>query len=218
MSSSLWPHELQHTRLPCPSLSPGVCSNLCPWVSDAFQPCHPLSPPFSSCLQSFLASGFFPMSQLFASGGRSIGASASASVLPKNIQGWFTLGLAGFISLSFKGLSSLLQQHNSKASILWHSAFIVQLAHLYMTTKYIYKYKYIYIYIHIYIYIYMYTALTICFYVLIHPIVSPLLATWRALILFHFWMMYCLTLSPPPVHSYGYFTESEPPLEYCDNG
>ena len=97
--SSMWPRELQHARLPCLSLSPKVCSNSCPlnWW------CHPTISssvaPFSSCPQSFPASGSFPMSQLFASGGQSIGASASASVLPMNIQGWFPLGLAGGLNL-----------------------------------------------------------------------------------------------------------------------
>ena len=92
--------------------------------------------PFSSCLQSFPASGSFPMSQFFTSGGQSIGISASASVLPVNIQDWFPLGLTGWISLKFKGLSkSLLQHHSSKALILQRSAFfIVQLLHPYVTT------------------------------------------------------------------------------------
>ena len=90
---------------------------------------------FSSCLQSFPASRSFPVSWLFTSGGQSIGASASASVLPVNIQGWFPLGLSGLISLQSKGLSSLLQHHNSKASIIQHSAFFrVQLSNPYMTT------------------------------------------------------------------------------------
>ena len=99
MSNSLLPHGLQYPRLLCPPLSPGVCSNSCPlsWW------CHPsiLSSgvPFSSSLQSFPASGSFPLSQLFASDGQSIGASASESVLPMNILGWFQLGLTGFISL-----------------------------------------------------------------------------------------------------------------------
>ena len=108
--------------------------------------CHPTISssviPFSSCFQSFPASGSFQMSQLFASGGQSIGASASASVLPVNIQDWFPLGLTGWISLQSKGLStphsqhqSLLQHHSSKASILQRSAFfMVQLSHPYMTT------------------------------------------------------------------------------------
>ena len=99
MSYSLWPHELQHAILPCPSQSLGVCSNLCPLS----QWCHPTisSPivPFSSCPQFFPASGSFPMSQLFASGSQSIG--ASASVLPVNIQGWFPLRLIGWISLLY---------------------------------------------------------------------------------------------------------------------
>ena len=105
MSDSSRPHVLQHARPPCPSPSPEACSNSCPlsrW-------CHPtISPsvvPFSSCFQSFPASGSFPMSQLSASGGQSIGASASASVLPMNIQDWFPLGLIGWISLQSNWLS-----------------------------------------------------------------------------------------------------------------
>ena len=105
MSDYLPPHELQHARLLCPSLSPRVCLNSCPlngW-------CHPtISPsivPFSSCLQSFPALWSFPTSQLFAWGGQSIGASASALVLPMSIQGWFPFGLTGLISLQSKGLS-----------------------------------------------------------------------------------------------------------------
>ena len=104
MSISLWPHGLQHTRLLCPSLSPRVCSNSRPvrrW-------CHPtiLSSvaPFS-CPQSIPASGSFPMSQLFTSGGQRIG--ASALVLPMSIQDWFPLGLIGLISLLSKGLSRI---------------------------------------------------------------------------------------------------------------
>ena len=99
MSDSFWLHRLQHTRPPCPSPSPGVCSNSCPLS----QWCHPTISfsviPFSSCLQSFPASGSFSGSLLFLSGGQSIGVSASASVLPMNIQGWFPLGLTGLISL-----------------------------------------------------------------------------------------------------------------------
>jgi len=101
-------------------------------VSDAIQSSSVIS--FSS-LQSFPAWGSFPMSQFFASGGQSIGISASASVLPMNIQDWFPWGWTGWISLQSKGLSSLPQHHSSKAPILQHSAFsIVQLSHPYMTT------------------------------------------------------------------------------------
>ena len=121
-SDFLRPHELQHTRLPCPSLSPRVCSNSCPLS----QWCHPTisSPviPFSSCLQSFPASGSFKMSQFFASGGPSIGVSASASVLPMNIQGWFCLGLTGWISLQTKGLSRVF----SKTTVQKHQLFAAQ--------------------------------------------------------------------------------------------
>ena len=103
MRDSLRPHGLQLARPPCPSPSPGVFSNSCPLS----QWCHPtiLSSVLHFCLESFPASGSFLMSQLFASGGQSIGALASASVLPVNIQSWFPLGLTGLISLWFKGLS-----------------------------------------------------------------------------------------------------------------
>ena len=105
MSNSLWPHGLQHTRLPCPSPTPGACSNSCPisWR------CHPTISfsvvPFSFHPQSCPASGSFPVSHFFASGGQSTGASASTSVLPMNIQDRFPLGLTGLISLQSKGLS-----------------------------------------------------------------------------------------------------------------
>ena len=121
--------------LPCPSPSPRACSNSCPLT----QRCHPtiLSSivPFSSCLQSFPASGSFLISRLLASGGQIVGASASASNLLVNIQDWFPLGLIGLMSLQSKGLKSLLQHHSSKASIVRHSAFfLVQLLHPYVTT------------------------------------------------------------------------------------
>ena len=135
VSDSLWHLGLQHTRLPCPSPTPGASSNSGPssWW------CHPTISssviPFSSCLQSFPASGSFLMSQLFISESQSTGASASASVLPVNIQDWSPLGWTGWISLQSKGLKSLLQYHSSKASILQCSAFfIVQLSHPHMTT------------------------------------------------------------------------------------
>ena len=104
LSDSLWPHGLQHARLPCPLLSPGVCSNSCPLS----QWCHPIISSFftlCSCPQSFPASVSFAMRWLFASGGQSIGASATASVLPMSIQGWLALGWVGLISLQSKGLS-----------------------------------------------------------------------------------------------------------------
>ena len=129
---TLRPHGLQHARLPCPSLSPRVCSNSCPlsWW------CHPTISssvsPLSSCTQSFPASGSFPVSQYFTSGSQSIG--ASASVLPMNIQGWFPLGLTGLRAIQ-RVLKSLLQHHNSKASVFRCSAFfMVQLSYLCMTT------------------------------------------------------------------------------------
>ena len=107
VSGSLQPHGLQHARLPCPSPSPRICSSSCPLS----QWCHPTISssviPLCSCLHSFPASESFLMSRLFASGGQSIGASASASVPLVNIQDWFPLGLTGLISLQPKGLSSV---------------------------------------------------------------------------------------------------------------
>ena len=135
MSDSLWPHGLQHAGLPYTSLTPGACLNSCP----STRWCHPTNLSsvilLSSCLWSFPASGSFPVSQFFISGGQSIGVSASASVLPMNIQDWFPLGLTGLISLLQRTLKSLLQHHSSKAPALWCSAlFMFQLSRPYMTT------------------------------------------------------------------------------------
>ena len=122
-SDSLWPHRLQHTRTPCPSPTPWACSNSCPLS----QWCHPAISssvvPFSSCLQSFPASESFPMSQLFPSGGQSNGVSASASVLPMNIQGCFPLGWTAWISLQSKGLSRIF----SNTTVQKHQFFGTQL-------------------------------------------------------------------------------------------
>ena len=132
MSDSFRPHGLQHTRLPCPSPSHGVCPSSCPlnrW-------CHPTISSsvtlFSFCLQPFPASGSFPVSQLFPSGGQSIGASAS-----KEYSGMISFKIDWFDLLAFRGtLKSLFQLHGSKGSILGCSAFfIVQLSHPYMTTR-----------------------------------------------------------------------------------
>ena len=124
VSDSLQPHGLQHTRPPCPSPSPRVYSNSYPLS----QWCHPTISssvvPFSSCLQSFPASGSFPMSQFFTSGGQSIGISASASVLPMNIQNWFPLGWTGWISLQSKGLSRVF----SNTTVQNHQFFGAQLS------------------------------------------------------------------------------------------
>ena len=122
LSDSLWPHELKHTRLPCQSQAPRVYSNSCPLSAW----CHPTISysviPFSSCLQSFSASGSFQKDQLFTSGGQSIG--ISASVLPINIQGRFPLGLTGWISLKSKGLSRVF----SNTTIQKHQFFGAQLS------------------------------------------------------------------------------------------
>ena len=135
VSSSLWPHGLQHTRLPCPSPTPGACSNSCPlsrW-------CHPTISssviPFSSCLQSFPASGSFLMSQLFTSGGQYL--SFSFNISPSNeYSGLISFKIDWFDLLAVQGtLKTLLQHHSSKDSILQCSTFfMVQLSHPYMTT------------------------------------------------------------------------------------
>ena len=136
MSDSLQPHGLQHTRLPCLSPTPGVYPDSCPLS----QLCHPIISssvvPFSSCLQSFPTSRSFQMSQLFTSGGQSIGVSASASVLPMNIPGLISFRVDCLKLLTVQGtLKSLLQHHSSKASIRRCSVFFtVQLLHPYMTT------------------------------------------------------------------------------------
>ena len=124
MSDSLRPRGLQHARPPCPSPAPGVYSNSCPlsrW-------CHPTISssvsPFSSCPPSFPASGSFQMSQLFASGGESIGVSASTSVLPMNTQGWSPLGWTGWISLQSLGLSRVF----SNTTVQKHQFFGTQLS------------------------------------------------------------------------------------------
>ena len=121
---TLWPHSLQHARPPCPSPTPGVYSNPCPlsrW-------CHPTISssvvPFSPCPQSFPASESLQMSQLFISGGQSIGVSASTSVLPMNIQDWFPLGWTGCISLQSKGLSRVF----SNTTVQKHQFFGAQLS------------------------------------------------------------------------------------------
>ena len=122
MPDSLWPHELQHARLPWPSPTPGAAQNSCPlrWW------CHPTISlsgiPFSSCLQPFPASGSFPMSQFFTSGGQSIVVSASASVLPMNTQEWSPLGWTGWISLQSKGLSNVF----SNTTVQKHQFFSTQ--------------------------------------------------------------------------------------------
>ena len=124
MSDSLWPHGLQHTRPPCPSPTPGAYSNSCPlsrW-------CHPTISssviPFSSSLQSFPASGSFPVSQFFASGGQSIRVSASTSVLPINTQDWSPSEWTGWISLQSKGLSRVF----SSTTVQKHQFFSTQLS------------------------------------------------------------------------------------------
>ena len=124
VSDSLQPHGLQHARLPCASPNPGACSNLCS-LSQWWHPTISSSViPFSSCLQSFPASGSFPMSQFFISGCQRIGVSASASVLPMNIQDWFPLGWTGWISLQSKGLSRVF----SNTTVQKHQFFGIQLS------------------------------------------------------------------------------------------
>ena len=124
MSDSLWPHGLQHTRIPCSSPNPRAYSNSCP----SHQWCHPTvsSPvvPISSCLQSFPASGSCPVSQFFTSGGQNIGASASASVLAMNIKDWSPLGWTGLISLQSKGLSRVFSNTTAQKHQFFSISFI----------------------------------------------------------------------------------------------
>ena len=124
VSNSLQPHESQQTRPPCPSQTPEVYSNSCPFSQWCHQAISSSVVPFSSCPQSLLASGSFPMSQLFTWGGQSIGVSASASVLPINIQDWFPLGWTGWISLQSKGLSRVF----SNTTVQKHQFFGTQLS------------------------------------------------------------------------------------------
>ena len=124
LSDSLWPHGLQHARLPCLSPTPRACSNSSPLSQGCHKTISSCVVPFSSCLQSFPVSEFFPMSQFFTSGGQNIGVSASASVLPMNIQDWFPLELTGWISLQSKGLSRVI----SNTTVQKHQFFGAQLS------------------------------------------------------------------------------------------
>ena len=122
LSDSFWPYRLQHTMTPWPSPTPGGCSNLFPSSRWCYQTISSSVVPFFSFLQSFPASESFSKSLLFTSDGQNIGASASASVFPMNIQGWCPVGLTGLILLS-KGLSRVFSSVTSlKRSVLWHSA------------------------------------------------------------------------------------------------
>ena len=135
MSSSLPPHGLKYARLPCPSLSPWVCPNLCPFSQWCYPTISFFVILFSSCPQSFLASGYFPMSGLCIRWPKCW--SFSFSISPSNeYSGLISFRIDWFDLLAVQGtLKSLLQHHNSKPSILWHSAFfMVQLSHPYMTT------------------------------------------------------------------------------------
>ena len=124
MSDSLRPHESQHARPPCLSPMPGVYPNSCPLIWWCHLTVSSSVIPFSSCLQSFPASGSFLMSQFFASGGQSIGVSASASVLPVNTQDWSPLGWTGWISFQSKGLSRVF----SNTTVQKHQFFGAQLS------------------------------------------------------------------------------------------
>ena len=124
MSSSLWPHGLEHARLPCPSPTPEAYSNSCTLSRWCYPTISSSVVPFSVCLQISPASGAFPMSQFFASSSRSIGVSASAAVLPMNIQDWFPLGWTGWISLQSKGLPRVF----SNTTVQKHQFFGAQLS------------------------------------------------------------------------------------------
>ena len=124
VSNSFWPHGLQHARLPCPSPTPKTCSNSCPLSQGRHPTISSSVIPFSSCPQSFPALGSFPMSQFFTSGGQSTRASASASVLPMNIQDRFPLGLTGLVSLQSEGFSRVF----SNTTVQKHQFFGTQLS------------------------------------------------------------------------------------------
>ena len=125
VSDSLQPHELQHSRPPCPSPTPGVHPNPCPSSWWCHPPISSSVVPFSSCPQSLPASGSFPMSQLFTWGGQSIGVSASASVLPMNTQNWSPLGWTGWISLQSKGLSRVFSNTTVQKHQFWNNFKII---------------------------------------------------------------------------------------------
>ena len=129
MSDSLQPHGLQHTRPPCPWPTPGVYPNSCP-LSRWYHPTISSSAiPFSSCLQSFPASGFFQMSQFFESGCQSIGVSASTWVLPMNIQDWFPSGWTGWISLQSKGFSRVSSNNTVQKHQFFGITIVIILEH-----------------------------------------------------------------------------------------
>ena len=134
---SWWPHELQHARLICPPLSPGVCWSSSPLSRWCYPTVSSSATLFSFCLQFFPASGSFPVYWLFASGGQVIGPSVPASILPMNIQGWFTFRIDWFDLLAVQWtLKNLLQHHNSKASIFQCLVFfMVQFSHTFMTAR-----------------------------------------------------------------------------------
>ena len=147
-SDSLWPNRLQHARPPCPSPTPGVYPNSC----TLSQWCHPTISssvvPFSSCSQSFPASGSFPMSQVFASGGQSIGVSASTSVLPMNTQDWSPLGWTGWISSQFKGLSRVFSNTTDQKHQIFSTYLSLYIPHIYTNCMYVCVYIYIYTHTH----------------------------------------------------------------------
>ena len=124
MSDFLWPHGLKHARPPCPSPTLRACSNSCPSSWWCHQTISSSVFPFFTCLQSFPGSRSFPVSQFFTSGGQTIGVSASASVLPMNIQDWLRLGWTGWISLQSKGLSRVF----SNTTVQKHQFFSAQLS------------------------------------------------------------------------------------------
>ena len=124
VSDSLWPHGLQSARLPCSSSAPRTCSNSCPLSQWCHSTISSSVIPFSSCLQSFPASGSFPVSQFFTSGGQSIGVSASTSVLPMNTQDWSSLGWTGWIFLQSKRLSRVF----SNTTVQKHQFFSTKLS------------------------------------------------------------------------------------------
>ena len=132
VSDSLWHPGLQHARISCPSPTPGAYSNTCPLPQWCYPTISSSAFPFFSCIQHFPASGPSPKCQFFASGGQSVGVLVSASVLPMNVQNWFSEHSEDRLDLLAvqKTLKSLLQHHGSKLSILQHSAFFISNSHI----------------------------------------------------------------------------------------
>ena len=163
--NSLWPHGLQHARLPCALQSPGVCPSSCPLYWWYYPAISSSVIPFSSCIQSFPTSGSFPVTWLFLLGDQSIGVSTSASVLPKNIQGWFPLRLTGLIFLLSKELSRVFPsliawKHQFFGA--WPSLGFSSHNHMWLQKR-LHSLAYTMLYMHIYTHYVLYITYILCY-------------------------------------------------------